>query len=200
MNLKTPNPAVRAHLESVQSQTRDTVASLFVFLHAQGQGDYLGERITQLAHSLQCAHLAHQSAEYGHDAEVVLAALLHDVGRFIPAAEKMGKMITPDGQYVGRQSHEVLGEQYLRDLGFSEKVCQLVGAHVMAKRYLVATDQEYYDALSDTSKRTLVFQVCPSQLNGKGVGRLMMAWLVCSGRVFYRGADQRSATGSVARS
>ena len=89
-----------------------------------------------------------------------MAALLHDVGRFIPAAEKMEKMITPDGQYIGRQSHEALGEFYLRQIGFSEKVCKLVGAHVMAKRYLVATDQSYYDSLSETSKRTLKFQVC----------------------------------------
>ena len=68
-------------------------------------------------------------------------------------------MITPDGKYIGRQSHEALGESYLRQIGFNEKVCSLVGAHVMAKRYLVATDQSYYDALSETSKRTLKFQV-----------------------------------------
>ena len=67
-------------------------------------------------------------------------------------------MITPDGKYIGRQSHEALGESYLRHIGFREKVCTLVGAHVMAKRYLVATDQSYYDALSETSKRTLKFQ------------------------------------------
>jgi putative nucleotidyltransferase with HDIG domain len=175
MNLKTPQPVAKAPLASVEFHTRDTIASLFAFLHAQGQGDYLGERITQLAHSLQCAHLAQQSPEYGHDAEVVLAALLHDVGRFIPAADKMGKMITPDGKYVGRQSHEVLGEHYLRDLGFSEKVCHLVGAHVMAKRYLVATDQKYYDGLSETSKRTLVFQVRATPSNWKWYWRLRMA-------------------------
>lgn len=146
-------------LPSVEQHTRRTIRTLFEFLHAQGQGDYLGERVTQLAHSLQCAHLAAQSREYGGDSEVILAALLHDVGRFIPATEKMGKMITPDGQYIGRQSHEYLGESYLRQIGFSERICQLVGAHVMAKRYLVATDKCYHDGLSETSKRTLRFQV-----------------------------------------
>ncbi|CAI7564853.1 unnamed protein product [Penicillium pancosmium] len=145
-------------LPSVEEHTRNTIRTLFQFLHAQGQGDYLGERVTQLAHSLQCANHAAQSAQYGQDPEVILAALLHDVGRFIPAAEKMGKMITPDGHYIGRQSHEVLGESYLRQIGFSERICQLVGAHVMAKRYLVATDKTYHDGLSETSKRTLRFQ------------------------------------------
>ncbi|KAJ5301011.1 uncharacterized protein N7443_006013 [Penicillium atrosanguineum] len=158
MNLKMPAVPDEPTLEAVQENTREAIKSLFAFLHAQGQGDYLGERVTQLEHSLQCAHLATESAEYGQDIEVILAALLHDVGRFIPAAEKMGKMITPEGQYIGRQSHEILGESYLRSIGFSERVCQLVGAHVMAKRYLVATDKSYHDDLSETSKRTLRFQ------------------------------------------
>lgn len=161
MNLKMPVPKSEQPLSSVEEHTRATITTLFKFLHAQGQGDYLGEKVTQLEHSLQCAHLATQSPEHGHDIEVVLAALLHDVGRFIPAADKMGKMVTPDGQYIGRQSHEILGEAHLRQIGFSEKVCQLVGAHVMAKRYLVATDQGYHGGLSETSKRTLKFQVCP---------------------------------------
>lgn len=161
MNLKMAIPLTTEHLASVKEHTQATITSLFAFLTAQGQGDYLGEKVTQLEHSLQCAHLAAQSPEYGSDPEVILAALLHDVGRFIPAAEKMGKMITPDGQYIGQKSHEILGESYLRQIGFSEKICLLVGAHVMAKRYLVATDQSYYDGLSETSKRTLKFQVCP---------------------------------------
>ncbi|KAJ5914755.1 hypothetical protein N7504_003638 [Penicillium tannophilum] len=158
MNIKMSISQARDTLQSVEEHTRATIKTLFAFLHAQGQGDYLGERVTQLEHSLQCAYLATQSIEYKNDPEVVLAALLHDVGRFIPAAEKMDKMITSDGQYVGRMSHEVLGESYLRQIGFSERVCKLVGAHVMAKRYLVATDKTYHDGLSETSKRTLRFQ------------------------------------------
>lgn len=71
----------------------------------------------------------------------------------------MSSMIDDDGTYVGKASHEVLGEQYLRQLGFSEKICQLVGAHVMAKRYLTAVDKDYYDGLSQSSKTTLKFQV-----------------------------------------
>jgi len=159
MNIKMSASQAPGTLQSVEEHTRATIKTLFAFLHAQGQGDYLGERVTQLEHSLQCADLATQSVEYKNDPEVILAALLHDVGRFIPAAEKMDKMITPDGQYVGRMSHEILGESYLRQIGFSERVCKLVGAHVMAKRYLVATDKTYHDGLSETSKRTLRFQV-----------------------------------------
>lgn len=162
MEVKTAVPS--AILPSVESHTRDTIDTLFSFLVAQGQGDYLGERVTQLEHSLQTAHLARQDTEYGHDDEVVLAALLHDVGRFIPAADKINKMYTADGEYIGPASHEILGEHYLRSLGFSNKVAELVGAHVMAKRYLTAMDKDYYDGLSETSKKTLMFQVRWSKL------------------------------------
>lgn len=135
------------------------VRELLEFIQSQGTTDYLGECLSQLEHSLQCAYMAQQSKDFGHDDEVVLAALLHDVGRFIPAAKNMTKMIAPDGSYIGTASHDAVGERYLRQLGFSEKVCQLVGAHVWAKRYLTATEPGYYEALSATSKRTLQYQV-----------------------------------------
>lgn len=145
-----------AVLPSVERNTREVVKTLFSFLDAQGQGDYLGEVVTQLQHSLQTATLALHA---GADNETVIGSLLHDVGRFIPAAEKMPSMISPDGRYLGRGSHEVLGERYLRQLGFSEMICQLVGAHVMAKRYLCAVDDSYHDGLSWNSKNTLKYQV-----------------------------------------
>ena len=142
-------------LPSVQKHAQDTIRTFFSFLQAQGQGDYLGEAVSQLQHSLQTATFAEQS---GADEETIIGALLHDVGRFIPAAREMPSMIAPDGRYLGKGSHEALGERCLRQLGFSEKVCQLVGSHVMAKRYL-ATDPNYYEGLSWNSKNTLSYQV-----------------------------------------
>lgn len=143
-------------LPSVERHAHECVKQLFHFITLQGQGDYIGEKVSQLEHSLQAAQLAVDS---GADDDTVLGALLHDVGRFIPAAEKMPAMIAPNGTFVGRQSHERLGETYLRGLGFSETICQLVGAHVMAKRYLTAVDKGYYDGLSQSSKTTLKYQV-----------------------------------------
>ena len=143
-------------LPSVERHALACVKELFHFIKIQGQGDYLGERVSQLEHSLQAAQLA---VEAGANDDIVIGALLHDVGRFIPAADSMPAMIAPDGMFVGRESHEVLGEKYLRGLGFSETICQLVGAHVMAKRYLTAVDKDYYDGLSQSSKTTLKFQV-----------------------------------------
>ncbi|KAK2810167.1 hypothetical protein FQN50_003137 [Emmonsiellopsis sp. PD_5] len=141
-----------AILPSIESHILATVDSLFALLRAQGERDYPGEQVTQLEHSLQCAHLARQSQEYGHDKEVVLSALLHDVGRFIPAAKQMGAAAGSDGKSVGPQGYEALGESYLRELGYSEKICQLVGAQVIEKKYPVSTDNR------KTSKQPLIHQ------------------------------------------
>ena len=143
-------------LPAIERHALACVKELFHFLEIQGQGDYLGEKVSQLEHCLQAAQLA---VEAGAHEDTILGALLHDVGRFIPAAEDMPAMIAADGMFVGRESHEILGEKYLRGLGFNETICQLVGAHVMAKRYLTAVDQGYYEGLSQSSKTTLKFQV-----------------------------------------
>jgi predicted HD phosphohydrolase len=105
-----------------EAKARDIVKTLFSFIEAQGQGDYIGEAVSQLAHSLQAAALA---KEAGSDDDTVLGALLHDVGRFIPTAGDMPKMIAPDGTFVGTERHEVMGEKYLRSLGFNQKICQI---------------------------------------------------------------------------
>ncbi|KAJ1936675.1 hypothetical protein EC988_008126, partial [Linderina pennispora] len=62
---------------------------------------------------------------------------------------------------VGVMGHEKLGAEYLRKLGFSEKVCELVESHVVGKRYLTAVDEKYYEALSSASKLSLKFQGGP---------------------------------------
>jgi putative nucleotidyltransferase with HDIG domain len=139
-----------------ESKAQETVSTLFSFIEAQGKGDYIGESLSQVDHSLQAAALA---KEAGSDDETVLGALLHDIGRFIPSAGDMPKMIAPDGTFVGTESHEITGEKYLRSVGFSDKICQIVGAHVWAKRYLTATEEGYWEALSKSSKVTLEFQV-----------------------------------------
>jgi predicted HD phosphohydrolase len=61
---------------------------------------------------------------------------------------------------VGVSGHERIGAEYLRRLGFSEKIASLVEAHVAVKRYLTGTDSKYYDGLSNASKLSLKYQVC----------------------------------------
>ena len=61
----------------------------------------------------------------------------------------------------GTVDHERLGADYLRKLGFSEKVAQLIEHHVNAKRYLVYKNPKYFARLSEASLKTLDFQGGP---------------------------------------
>ena len=119
-----------------------------------GDSDYFGEPVTQYQHAIQAAYFAEKYAP--NDEELILAALLHDIGHLLGEKEedRMGKL--------GVLRHEYLGGEYLRkELGLSERICYLVENHVNAKRYLTHVDKDYYNRLSDASKQTLVYQGGP---------------------------------------
>ncbi|EMC91892.1 hypothetical protein BAUCODRAFT_309643 [Baudoinia panamericana UAMH 10762] len=141
----------------------ETAASLVEMLNTKGQGDYIGEPISQLAHSLQAAHLARTNSD---DEELIIAALLHDIGQFLPAdeikrlAHNVCEMDAQGGS-VGRVGHERIGDAYLVRLGFSRRVGALVASHVPAKRYLCAVDPAYHATLSEASQASLRYQGGP---------------------------------------
>lgn len=118
-----------------------------------GNEDYDGEPVSQAAHMIQCGMLA---IEHGSDQELVLGAFLHDIGHLLrhyaPTEEMAG---------LGAVNHEGIGAAYLKDRGFSEKICAVVDKHVDAKRYLVATDSQYKHRLSPASMQTLEWQGGP---------------------------------------
>lgn len=72
----------------------------------------------------------------GASDELVIAALLHDIGQIIPLeSTKEARMnLRGSTESVGRVGHEAIGAAYLKSLGFSQKVCKLVNSHVAAKR------------------------------------------------------------------
>ncbi|KAJ5765110.1 hypothetical protein N7520_004669 [Penicillium odoratum] len=145
----------------MNSTTPSTKAeSLITALEQYGQGDYIGESISQLEHCLQAADQARQS---GARDELVIAALLHDIGQIIPleSTKEVRMNIRESKENVGRVGHEAIGAAYLQSLGFSDTVCRLVNSHVAAKRYLTAVDREYYDSLSSASQKSLAFQGGP---------------------------------------
>ena len=140
-----------------------------------GGNEYAGEKVTQLEHMVQAAQLAE---EQGFDEEVILAAFLHDIGHISETAALDAANDSVTGAYgeghgtaasdgsrrmgdFGVKDHEELGADFLREKGFSKKVCRLVESHVEAKRYLTATDPAYYAELSEASKKTLEYQGGP---------------------------------------
>ncbi|XP_042240157.1 2-amino-1-hydroxyethylphosphonate dioxygenase (glycine-forming)-like isoform X2 [Homarus americanus] len=133
------------------------VQDVFSLFEQFGEGSYIGEAVTQVQHALQAAHLAQHE---GFPVETVLGALLHDIGHMLGLREDRPHMVT-EGVVLGIANHEVLGEEYLERLGFPPAVTGFVRNHVKAKRFLVATSPDYYDALSDPSKMTLKHQGGP---------------------------------------
>jgi 2-amino-1-hydroxyethylphosphonate dioxygenase (glycine-forming) len=134
----------------VHNKTQQTVDEIFGFFEKYGNDPYFGEPVSQLQHAFQAAELAHTE---GYDEEVIIAAFLHDIGHLCVEITEDTAMAD-----LGVKDHELEGANYLRQKGFSEKICRLIGAHVAAKRYLTATDPIYYNNLSEASKRTLEFQ------------------------------------------
>lgn len=111
---------------------------------------FINEEISQLDHALQCAKFA-KDAKY--EDEVTIACLLHDIGNLIE--EKDINLNIQKMNNLGNYKHEILGSIYLRQLGFSDKIVELVKNHVNAKRYLVSKNRNYLKKLSNASNKTL---------------------------------------------
>lgn len=121
----------------------DVVALVVRALEALEGLPYDGEPVDQLQHALQCAHHARKE---GAPRDLVLAALLHDVAR---SPDVAGEPFDD-----GRVHHGEQGARWLAPL-LGERVAWLAGAHVEAKRYLVAAEPAYTAGLSAVSARTL---------------------------------------------
>ena len=126
----------------------DEIRELF---EGGGGRQYGGERVTQLAHALQCA-MAAESA--GASAPLIAAALLHDVGHLI---HDLGPRPAERGV---DDRHEERGAAWLAGR-FAPDVTEPVRLHVDAKRYLCAVEPGYFAGLSPASVRSLALQGGP---------------------------------------
>lgn len=124
---------------------------LFDLFAARGESNY-DEAVTQNQHALQTAALA--EAQNAPD-YLVVAGLLHDVGHLI-VDEHAGQE-----DFLARDArHERLALELL-SAWFPPKVVEPIKLHVAAKRYLVAVDPEYFNGLSESSRRSLEIQGGP---------------------------------------
>ncbi|MEL7467300.1 MAG: HD domain-containing protein [Pseudomonadota bacterium] len=132
--------------------THDTIVPLLSEIFTRrGAEEYLGEPVTISEHMLQCAQLAEDA---GASEEIIVAALLHDVGHFTHD-------FPTDAADQGIDSrHEEAGAKILEAF-FPQIVVDGVRCHVAAKRYLCATDPDYFGNLSDASVQSLHLQGGP---------------------------------------
>jgi phosphonate degradation associated HDIG domain protein len=125
-----------------------TIPDICALYERDGGRMYSGEPVTQLEHALQSAALAESA---GADAELIAAALLHDLGHLL---NDQGE--TPTARGID-DVHQYFALPFLRGL-FDDAVLEPIRLHVDAKRYLCAARAGYYDALSADSKRSLALQ------------------------------------------
>jgi predicted HD phosphohydrolase len=98
-----------------------------------------GDPVDILDHGLQCAH--ELAAAAPDDEELQVAGLVHDLGHVI------------DGWHA--LDHGEVAAAYVGPL-LGERVARVVALHVPAKRYLVATEDDY--EVSPGSARSLALQ------------------------------------------
>ena len=124
------------------------IEDLTALLATKGGRAYEGEGVTQLEHALQSAYFAELSKA---PAELVCAALLHDIGHLL---HDLGETPTLRGL---DDRHEYVAIPLLEKI-FPKHVTEAIRLHVDAKRYLCATRPGYEEALSEDSKRSLKLQ------------------------------------------
>lgn len=127
------------------------VAFLGDIFTRRGGEEYLGEPVTMAEHMLQGATLAEEA---GHREEIIVAALLHDIGHF---TSEFGSFTMEDTE---DRFHEEAGARVLERF-FPSVVTDCVRYHVAAKRYLCATNSTYFDRLSGASVHSLNLQGGP---------------------------------------
>lgn len=132
--------------------TQATIVPFLAEVFARrGDTEYLGEPVTMAQHMLQGATMA-QAA--GEPEEIIVAALLHDIGHFV------GEFGTYSPDDTEDRHHEESGARIL-DRFFPSVVTDCVRHHVAAKRYLCATRPEYLAELSAASVHSLGLQGGP---------------------------------------
>jgi phosphonate degradation associated HDIG domain protein len=110
-----------------------------------------GESVTELQHALQSATFAQQA---GEPPIVIAAALLHDYGHL---CHQLGEDIAERGIDA---SHEHIGANRLREL-FVDEIVDAGRLHVAAKRYLCWKNPQYFEGLSEASRKSLQLQGGP---------------------------------------
>ncbi|REJ68848.1 MAG: HD domain-containing protein [Planctomycetota bacterium] len=134
--------------EAMVSASNEARADLLLnYLAEHGLTNY-DENVTQLEHGLQSATLARNS---GASRELVIGALLHDLGHLLVDEH------AATGDFLDEDlNHEEVAADYLAPY-LGPAVLEPIRLHVPAKRYLCTVDPDYYNGLSDASKRS--FQV-----------------------------------------
>lgn len=126
----------------------DFILDLFA---RRGSDEYMGEPVSMAQHMEQTAACA---AADGATNDLVIAALLHDIGHFVGD-------FPIDALESGIDNlHESAGAKFLETY-YPASVTEPIRLHVAAKKYLCALDAQYFAHLSTASVQSLQVQGGP---------------------------------------
>ena len=140
---------MKPDLETLSPET--IVAFIGSIFDRRGGEEYLGEPVNMGQHMLQGATMAEQN---GQPDEIIVGALLHDIGHFTSEFGTFSMDDTED------RHHEDAGAAVLERF-FPSVITDCVRYHVAAKRYLCATRPAYFARLSEASLHSLKLQGGP---------------------------------------
>lgn len=136
----------------VPDEPEDPVGHLVALYSSPAAHALYDEAVTELEHALQAARLAELERA---DDQLVVAALLHDVGHLISRDHDQ-----LDEPHQSDARHERVGAAWLNQ-HFGAAVVGPIALHVDAKRYLCAVEAGYESGLSPSSVRSLAIQGGP---------------------------------------
>lgn len=144
----TKDPPLNLLDEEAMTSHHPTTDEVLALFESRGHSQYGREAVTQLEHALQCGFFAERCQA---DAELLAAAILHDVGHLLHD-------LPDDAPERGVDDrHEELAAEWLVTR-FGPAVIEPVRLHVAAKRYLCTTDDSYLSQLSEPSRLSLKLQ------------------------------------------
>jgi phosphonate degradation associated HDIG domain protein len=129
----------------------EVIEAIFAAFAQRGDTAYLGEPVSLTEHMLQTALAAEQA---GADPALVASALLHDYGHLVHDLPE------DSAEHGVDTEHEEAGAVWLERY-FVPRVTEPLRLHVLAKRYLCATEPDYLAALSPASVLSLRLQGGP---------------------------------------
>ena len=135
-----------------ETLTRDNIVDFILDLFARrGSEEYMGEAVSMAQHMEQSAACAVKDDAAD---ELVIAALLHDIGHFV------GDFPIDALENGIDNLHEDAGANLLRAY-YPPTLTEPIRLHVAAKKYLCAVDENYIECLSDASINSLHVQGGP---------------------------------------
>jgi len=138
-------------VESKQLDKSNIVDFIIDLFARRGAEEYMGEPVSMAQHMEQSAACAEAD---GAPEELIIAALLHDIGHFV------GDFPIDALENGVDNLHQDAGANLLKSF-YPPSVTEPIRLHVAAKKYLCAVDQSYFDRLSSASVQSLQIQGGP---------------------------------------